>query len=81
MICGRYVSAKEGVSEKTGNAWYMVRILAKVDSAQNLVMPANLFVEKDVYQQACGIARDKDVVITCGINNFGKLTVKEIAEV
>ena len=75
MFQGKILNRFSGISKKNGNQFYTIDLVVDIPSGR---VTSKNFVDEDVYKKAEKIPFDTLVTVTCGVNQFGSLCIKDI---
>ena len=76
MFQAKILNRFSGKSKKNGNQFYTLDLLVDIPNVGRVT--SKNFVDENVYNNAMKIPLDTLVTVTCGVNQFGSLCVKDI---
>ena len=76
MFNAIFVSAKEGISKKTGEPWYMVELIAETVSGKNVIL--QVFSTENAYYSAKTLTSMQNCKVASGVSDNGYLTVNAL---
>jgi hypothetical protein len=76
MFNGKFISRKSVTSQKTGNEYYQLELIATTTSGGAKV--CKTFCTKEAYEGSLGLSPMQDCRVACGVTENGFLTVSAI---
>lgn len=76
MFTGKFISRNSGTSQKSGNEYYQLELIATTVNGGAKVLQT--FCTKEAYEGSLGLSPMQDCKIACGVTANGYLTVSAI---